>query len=56
MLKAKGEMIPEWILDQYGLCGVLPHSPVNVHTEEETIDLIPMSAARLRISAFPVVE
>ncbi|MEO8962400.1 MAG: beta-L-arabinofuranosidase domain-containing protein [Ginsengibacter sp.] len=56
MLKARGKLIPEWILDQYGLCGVLPQSPVNVHTEEKIIDLIPMGAARLRISAFPVVE
>lgn len=56
MLKAKGKLIPEWTLDQYGLCGVLPQSPVKVHAEEKTIDLIPMGAARLRISAFPVVE
>jgi len=56
MLKAKGKLIPGWILEQYRLCGVLPQSPVQVHTEEKTIDLIPMGAARLRISAFPVVE
>jgi hypothetical protein len=55
MLKAKGKLIPEWTIDKYGLCGVLPESPVNVHTEEQEIELIPMGAARLRISAFPVV-
>jgi len=56
MIKAKGKIIPEWTLDKYGLCGLLPESPVAVHTQEETIDLIPMGAARLRISAFPVVK
>jgi len=56
MLKAKGKLIPEWTIDKYGLCGVLPESPVNVHTEEQEIELIPMGAARLRISAFPVVK
>jgi len=54
--KAKGKLIPEWTIDKYGLCGVLPQSPVDVHTNEQTIELIPMGAARLRISAFPVVN
>ncbi|MDE3184345.1 MAG: glycoside hydrolase family 127 protein [Bacteroidota bacterium] len=56
MIKAKGKLIPEWTLDKYGLCGVLPQSPVGVHTQEQNIELIPMGAARLRISAFPVVK
>jgi hypothetical protein len=56
LIKAKGKLIPEWTLDKYGLCDVLPVSPVTVHTKEETIELIPMGAARLRISAFPVVK
>ncbi len=55
-LKAKGKIIPEWILDANGLCDTLPHSPVAVSTKEQSIELIPMGAARLRISAFPVVE
>jgi len=55
-LTAKGKQIPWWTIDQYGLCGVLPLSPV--HTEEKTVDLklVPMGGARLRIAAFPVVE
>jgi len=55
-LTAKGKQIPGWTIDQYGLCGVLPLSPV--HTEEKTVDLklVPMGGARLRIAAFPVVE
>ncbi len=56
MIEAKGKEIPDWKLDQYELCSVLPQSPVPVTTKEETIKLIPMGAARLRISAFPVVK
>jgi beta-galactosidase GanA len=55
-LKAKGRLIPEWKLDQYGLCGLLPASPVVANTPVETVTLIPMGAARLRISSFPVVK
>jgi hypothetical protein len=56
MLKAKGKIIPEWILDKYGLCDVLPQSPVTVATTEQLIELIPMGAARLRIASFPIVK
>lgn len=56
IIKAKGKLIPYWTTDQYGLWGVLPQSPVNVTTKEQPIELIPMGAARLRISSFPVVE
>ncbi|MEJ7678594.1 MAG: hypothetical protein WKG06_12190 [Segetibacter sp.] len=54
VLKAKGKIIPEWTLDKYGLCDTLPQSPVAVTTDEQPIELIPMGAARLRISALPV--
>jgi beta-galactosidase GanA len=54
-IRAKGRLIPGWAIDQYGLCGLLPVSPVAVSTPEQSIELIPMGAARLRISAFPVV-
>jgi Beta-L-arabinofuranosidase, GH127 len=56
LIRAKGKVIPEWMVDKYGLCGVLPQSPVKESTAEQAIELIPMGAARLRISAFPVVE
>ncbi len=56
LIKAKGKLISSWTLDKYGLCETLPQSPVPVDTKEETIDLIPMGAARLRISVFPVVN
>ena len=56
IIKAQGKIIPEWTLDKYGLCGVLPESPVAVDTKQQSIEMIPMGAARLRISAFPVVH
>ena len=56
LIRAKGKVIPEWMVDKYGLCGVLPQSPVKESTPVREIELIPMGAARLRISAFPVVE
>ena len=56
LLKTKGKIIPSWTIDKYGLCEILPQSPVNVSTKEKTIELIPMGAARLRICAFPVVN
>ena len=55
-LKAKGKLIPEWMLDKNGLCDVLPQSPVKTATMVDEIELIPMGAARLRISSFPVVH
>lgn len=55
-ISAKGKLIPQWQIDEYGLCGVLPESPVVVNTKADKIKLIPMGAARLRISAFPVVK
>ncbi|WP_153630473.1 beta-L-arabinofuranosidase domain-containing protein [Prolixibacter sp. SD074] len=52
-IQAKGQRIPTWGIDQYGLVAVLPFYPVKVQTPVENITLIPMGAARLRISAFP---
>ena len=52
---AKGKQIPEWTLDKYGLCAVLQASPVRSEQPVETLTLIPMGAARLRISAFPTI-
>jgi hypothetical protein len=55
-LVAKGKQIPYWTIDEHGLCGALPQSPVTVSTPAQNIALIPMGATRLRISVFPVVE
>jgi len=55
-LTAKARKIPSWTIDKYGLCDVLPQSPVTVNTPTETVTLVPMGAARLRISVSPVVQ
>ena len=55
-IKAKGRRIPSWKVDRYGLCGVLPPQNVVMSNTVEDIALIPMGAARLRISAFPVAN
>lgn len=55
-LKAKGKKIVSWTIDQYGLCSVLPQSPVQIKEEPTDLTLVPMGGARLRISAFPVVK
>jgi hypothetical protein len=54
-MTAKAKKIPEWTLDRHGLCAVLQDSPVLSDEPLETVSLIPMGAARLRISAFPVI-
>ncbi len=51
-ISAKGRMIPSWTIDETGLCAVLP-SACEPRGEVEDITLVPMGAARLRISAFP---
>jgi hypothetical protein len=55
-LIATGKQIPGWTVDQYGLCAVLPQSPVTVSGPLQQITLVPMGGARLRISSFPVVS
>lgn len=55
-IKVEGKKIPEWKIDQYGLCAPVPQSPVKTAEPLEELELVPMGAARLRISAFPVVE
>ncbi len=54
-MTVKAKRIPEWTIDRNGLCAVLQDSPVVSTQAEETVTLIPMGAARLRISAFPVI-
>ena len=55
MLQAKAKRVPAWQQDRRGLVGVLQPSPVKSGEPEETITLIPMGAARLRIAVFPVI-
>ena len=54
-VKAKGALIESWGMDKTNTCQVLPDSDAP-RGEVEDITLVPMGAARLRISAFPPVE
>jgi len=51
--EAKGRIVPSWGIDCYGLTGVLPYENAPKSEVLDDITLIPMGAARLRISAFP---
>ena len=54
-LRARAKKLPAWKQDSLGLVGKLQPSPVKSGQPLETVTLIPMGAARLRISAFPVI-
>jgi DUF1680 family protein len=54
-LRVKAKRIPAWKQDALGLVGKLQLSPVKSDQPTETVTLIPMGAARLRISTFPVI-
>lgn len=54
-MEVTAKKIPNWTLDRYGLCAVLQDSPVRSDEPTETVTLVPMGAARLRISAFPTI-
>jgi hypothetical protein len=55
-LRVKARKIPPWQQDSLGLLNLLPQSPVKSDEPEETVTLIPMGAARLRISSFPTTQ
>ncbi|MBX3096348.1 MAG: glycoside hydrolase family 127 protein [Fimbriimonadaceae bacterium] len=50
-----GWPIPQWKLDRFGLVAELQPSPAYTPMSATGITLIPMGAARLRISVFPTV-
>ena len=54
-LKVKAKQVPAWKQDALGLVGKLQSSPVKSDQPTETVTLIPMGAARLRITTFPVI-
>jgi hypothetical protein len=55
-ITTKARRLPEWTLDETGLVAELQDSPAMTTEPEEEITLIPMGAARLRISAFPTAS
>ncbi|MGQ9591454.1 MAG: beta-L-arabinofuranosidase domain-containing protein [Planctomycetota bacterium] len=52
-VRAKARKIPNWKQDRTGLVGALQKSPAKTEEPIQGVILIPMGAARLRISAFP---
>lgn len=54
-ITAIAKKIPEWTLDKHELAASLQPSPVASAERSEKVTLVPMGAARLRISAFPVI-
>ena len=54
-LKAKARKIPNWQMDRRNLVEKLQPSPVKSDEPVENVTLIPMGAARLRITMFPVI-
>ncbi|NNM87237.1 MAG: transcriptional initiation protein Tat, partial [Phycisphaerae bacterium] len=54
-LKVRARQIPGWKINKLGMIGQIHESPVVSHQPTHTITLIPMGAARLRVSMFPVI-
>jgi Beta-L-arabinofuranosidase, GH127 middle domain len=55
VLRVKARRISQWQQDKLGVVGKLQPSPVKTDAALETVSLIPMGAARLRITTFPVI-
>jgi DUF1680 family protein len=53
-LTTDARKIDAWTLDMHGLAAVLQDSPAYTDEPVEQVRLIPMGAARIRITAFPV--
>lgn len=56
VMTAKARQIPEWTIDRFGLCAPLQASPAYSTQPVQTVSLIPMGAARLRIASFPTAS
>lgn len=54
-ITAKAKLIPEWKLGKEKLVGELQDSPVKSDEKTVEVELLPAGAARLRITAFPVI-
>lgn len=54
-LQVPAKRIPAWKQDSLGLVGKLQPSPVKSDQPLETVTLLPMGAARLRITSFPMI-
>jgi hypothetical protein len=55
-LETQGRVIPEWATDMYGLAAPLQQSPAYTIQPPRKVELVPMGAARLRVTVFPTVS
>jgi len=54
-LRARAQRIPQWKIEPNGVVGEVQPGPVRSDAPVEQVTLIPMGAARLRISSFPQI-
>ncbi|MEV5703797.1 beta-L-arabinofuranosidase domain-containing protein [Actinoallomurus sp. NPDC052274] len=54
-IRARARRIPNWRTDDENVIRPLQDGPVRSDERAETVTLIPMGAARLRVTAFPVI-
>ncbi|MGA7524810.1 MAG: beta-L-arabinofuranosidase domain-containing protein [Acidobacteriaceae bacterium] len=54
-IAARGRQVTSWVADD-GAANPLPESPVASECPEERLTLLPYAAAKLRITAFPVLK
>lgn len=52
-LTARARRLPEWIADEEHVVAPLQQSPARSRAAVETVTLVPMGAARLRVTSFP---
>ncbi|HSP96242.1 MAG TPA: beta-L-arabinofuranosidase domain-containing protein [Candidatus Dormibacteraeota bacterium] len=55
VLQARARRVPGWVVEG-GAAGPVPEPPVAAAEGEETVELVPFGAARLRISQFPAIQ
>ncbi|BCM90639.1 hypothetical protein IAD21_02496 [Abditibacteriota bacterium] len=55
-LETKARLVPGWTADTQGIVRPLQQSPARSTAPLQTLTLVPMGAARLRISSFPTVS
>ena len=54
-ITAQARTVPDWTADSQVVVGTLQDGPVAVNTPTQQVTLVPMGAARLRITSFPQV-
>jgi hypothetical protein len=52
-ITARAQVVPDWRADSQNVVGTLTDGPISTSTPVQQVSLVPMGAARLRITAFP---